>query len=40
MRDLKKGFVKGTKMDFTSIEMNYTNEVILAEISVEDYSWA
>jgi hypothetical protein len=37
---LKKGFVKGTKMDFTSIEMNYTNEEISTEISIENYSWA
>jgi hypothetical protein len=40
MRDLKKGFVKGTNMDFMSIKMNYTNEVILVEISLEDYSRA
>jgi hypothetical protein len=40
MKDLKRGFVKGTKMDFMSIKMNYSKEEISTEISLENYSQA
>jgi hypothetical protein len=40
MGDLKKGFVKGTNMDFMNIKMNYLNEEISTEISIDNYSRA